>query len=176
MGGLILLSIGVLINHYMQIIDSGLVHKIFALVFFLSASLCIIYLVSISKYKINTIYKSNKIKSVDGYIPNSIPLSTQIFHLIISIGLISYGTYGIIVGDIYFPGKRSRGVHFNGISAWFVYFAFIFATCNLLSVVIDHYDKRNNEDGYKLIALVFAILGWGSFIIAFLVKLFGSHR
>ena len=175
MGGLILLSIGVLINHYAKIIESGLVHKLFVLGLLLFAGLCIFYMASFSRDIINNKFKSGKIKSVDGYIPNSIPLSTQIFHIIISIGLISYGTYGLMVGDIYLPGKRSSGVHFNGISAWFVYFSFIFATCNLLSVVVDHYDKRNNEESYKVTALVFAIFGWGSFVMAFVAKIIGPH-
>jgi hypothetical protein len=36
----------------------------------------------------------------------------------------------------------------------------------MLSVVVDHYDKRNNETNYKLFADIFRVLGWGFFVLS----------
>lgn len=172
--GLIAVSIGVLINYYFNIISIETGNKILAVVILLFAGAGGFYLLVAVKDVLSQRGNSNGYLrgEENSYVPNVIPFSTQAWHAVISSVLMLYGTYGIMVGDIYIPGKRSKGVHFHGISAWFVYFSFIFATCNLMSVIVDHYDRRNNEKYYQIIAKVFGILGWSLFVVAFLIKIF----
>jgi len=47
-----------------------------------------------------------------------------------------------------------------------MYAAFVCACIVMLSVVIDHYDKRDNEHKYQAIGRFFEYSGWGLFAIA----------
>lgn len=67
-------------------------------------------------------------------------------------------------------------MHFHGIPCWIMYFALLAAALNLLSVVVDHYDKRNNETNYKRFAIWTRKIGWGLFILAFAADLFVYHQ
>ena len=46
--------------------------------------------------------------------------------------------------------------------------AMVCACLIMLSVIVDHYDKRNNERNYRTFAEIFKIMGWG-FIVASLI-------
>jgi hypothetical protein len=95
------------------------------------------------------------------YTPNHIPAKERMQNIIFSILLFAYGSYGVWVNDLYIPGKRSKGIHLHDVPAWIMYGAIICACLVMFSVVINYYDKRNNEAGYKLFANVFRLLGWG---------------
>jgi hypothetical protein len=41
----------------------------------------------------------------------------------------------------------------------------------MLSVVVDHYDERNNETNYKLFADIFKYLGWAFFILSLIMAI-----
>lgn len=111
-----------------------------------------------------------------GHSPNHIPYSERIVCVILSSILLIYGILGWVIDDLYLPGKRSRGIHLHGGSLWIMLGAFVCAAANLLSVVVDHYDKRNNETNYKLFAQVTKISGWVLFGIALLADLFFFHK
>ena len=85
--------------------------------------------------------------------------------------LLTYGTYGLYMNDILIPGRRGAVMHLSGIPAWLVYIAMLFAAANMLAVVIDHYDKRNNERAYLHIVVSSQWLGWIFFISALTWKL-----
>jgi hypothetical protein len=108
--------------------------------------------------------------------PNHIPASVRIWNTFISVFLLVYGTFGIYTDDLYIPGRRTSGVHFHGEPAFFVYAAMVCAILNLISVVVDHYDKRNNEKNYLLAAKITLHLGIALFIIGFLSELFIFHK
>jgi hypothetical protein len=110
------------------------------------------------------------------YTPNHIPEGERAKCLLFSVGLIIYGTFGVYIDDLYVPGKRSKGLHFHGVPCWVMYFAFLFAALNLLSVVVDHYDKRNNETNYKKFAKVTRRIGWLLFFVALLLDLLVYHQ
>jgi hypothetical protein len=105
------------------------------------------------------------------YTPNHIPVETRWIHVLMSAGLIIYGGVGLWLDDIYLPGKRRGGLHFHGLSAQILFAAFLSACCNLLSVVVDHYDRRNNETNYRLFAQATSILGLGLLVAALVVGL-----
>jgi hypothetical protein len=105
------------------------------------------------------------------YVPNVIPLSTRIWNVLLSLGLLAYGAYGLARGDLYIPGKRGNGMHLHGLAAWVMYGAFIGACLTMLSVVIDHFDQRNNEAQYKRFAEKCKQGGWALFILSLVIAI-----
>lgn len=110
------------------------------------------------------------------YTPNHISSGERTLNIIFSAILLTYGTVGVIIDDLYIPGKRRPGIHFHGEPAWIMYGAFLCATANLLSVVIDHYDKRNNETNYKVFTRVTQIAGWTLFALSLILDLFVFNK
>ena len=106
------------------------------------------------------------------YTPNRIPSGERMVNTVFSAALLLYGAFGLAIDDLYIPGKRGHGVHLHGSPAWIMYCAFIFASLNLMSVVIDHYDTRDNEINYKVFARVTQVLGWILFFAALALDLY----
>ncbi|HHC6670938.1 TPA: hypothetical protein ACN33Q_004756, partial [Vibrio parahaemolyticus] len=94
------------------------------------------------------------------YIPNKIALSERVACALLSMFLIAYGGYGIYKNDLYIPARRG-GVHFSNEPAWLMYGAFVCGCIVMISVIIDHYDERNNERGYRIFRNVFKYIGFG---------------
>jgi hypothetical protein len=113
---------------------------------------------------------------IDGnlYTPNHIPRSERGWNTFLSLLLVAYGTFGVWVDDIAIPGKRNV-THFHGVSAWLLYLAMLCGAANLMSVVVDHYDTRNNVHNYKLFARVTQVLGWGLVLAAMAASFFLGH-
>jgi hypothetical protein len=101
------------------------------------------------------------------YTPNHIPQAERVIHVLRSALLLAYGTYGVWVNDIYFPGRRSPGIHLHDAPAWIMWGAMVCACLVMLSVVVDHYDRRNNETNYQRFATVFSYAGWGLAALSF---------
>lgn len=97
------------------------------------------------------------------YTPNHMPANKRMRYIAFLIFLAIYGAYGVLVNDLYIPRKRSKGFHLHDVPALIMYATFICACLAMLSVVADHYDKRNNETNYKMFANVFKCLGWDFF-------------
>ena len=100
------------------------------------------------------------------YSPNKIPHKKIMFNTVFSVILILYGGYGIYVNDLYIPGRHGvshRAIHLHDEAALLMYAAFICGCLVMLSVVVDHYDERDNEHKYQLFAKCFKFLGWGLF-------------
>lgn len=99
------------------------------------------------------------------YIPNRIPFRKRVLNIFLSLILIIYGSHGIYTNDLYIIGKRG-GLHLHDGPAFMMFAAFLCGSLVMLSVVIDHYDKRNNEQKYKSFASFFEITGWWLFVIS----------
>lgn len=105
----------------------------------------------------------------ESFVPNSFSLGERAMNTLLALALLAYGAYGLLVDDLYLPGRRSRpGVHLHGTPAWIMYGAFICAAAVLLALVIDHYDRRNNEHHYETFKLLASRAGWSFFIVALL--------
>lgn len=100
--------------------------------------------------------------------PNRIPLPERIWNTVLSLILLAYGTFGVWVNDLYLPGKRSRGVHLHDVPAWIMYAAILCACLVMLSIVVDHYDQRDNERHYRQFAQAFKFIGWALFGVSLL--------
>jgi hypothetical protein len=108
------------------------------------------------------------VRSMFIHIPNTIPRSERRKNILFSIFLFAYGGYGVFVNDLYLPGRHSPGVHLHDVPAWIMYGAMISACLVMISVVVDHYDQRNNERYYRRFAQAGRIVGWGLFATSFL--------
>lgn len=91
------------------------------------------------------------------YRANYVELDTRAVCLAGSALLICYAVASIIYDDffIWLPGRRSTGyVHLHGIPVWFACAAVLSACLSMLSIVVDHYDTRDNEIKYRRFAKV----------------------
>ena len=99
------------------------------------------------------------------YVPNDIPSGQRVLHVVGSLLLFAYGTYGVWVNDLAVPGKR-RVLHLHDVPAWIMYGAILCACVVMLSVVFDHYDRRDNEKHYRAIAKSGEVGGWSFFCLS----------
>lgn len=105
------------------------------------------------------------------YVPNQVPRGVRTANVLLSVGLLAYGGLGLWLDDIYLPGKRSGGVHLHGEPAWMVFAAMLSGAANLLTAVIDHYDRRDNEDTYRMVARITQVMGWSLLVLAIILDL-----
>ena len=122
-----------------------------------------------------------KSKSADGspgyiaadgtYVPNRVALKTRIVSCLLSLGIVAYGYWGIRRDDLIVPISKRTASHFHNVSAWIMYAAMLCASVHLAAVVIDHYDRRDNEHLYQRLGELSKKIGWGLFGIAFIVGL-----
>lgn len=106
--------------------------------------------------------------------PNHIPPNERRWCIGLALFLILYGTIGICLDDIPIrpPSKgHLPGVDLHGFPAWIMYLAFITAAANLISVIVDHYDKRNNEINYRRFARMTRIAGLIFFSLAMIMHI-----
>lgn len=113
--------------------------------------------------------------SEEPFEPNSFNLGERVMNTLLALALLAYGAYGLFVDDLYLPGRRSRsGVHLHGTPAWIMYGAFICAAAVLLALVIDHYDRRNNEHHYETFKHWAGRAGLAFFVVALLWHVLGT--
>jgi len=101
-----------------------------------------------------------------GHVANSIPANERLMNLLLSAALLTYGWLALRINDVFVPGKRGRGLHFHDAAAKFMVLAMVCACVVMLSVVFDHYDRRDNERQYRRFANTFCLLGYGCVAIA----------
>jgi hypothetical protein len=107
------------------------------------------------------------------YTFNHISKDERFKNIVVSCLLFIYGAYGVWIDDMFVPIPKSKrslmDIHLHGVPAWIMYGAIICACLIMLSVVVDHYDKRNNERYYVLFADMFKYLGLTLFALSFIV-------
>jgi hypothetical protein len=83
--------------------------------------------------------------------PNSFSLGERVFNFVLSLVLLAHGASGFIYNRLdVSPPKQRLAIHLRDGPAWLMAAAMIVGACVLLSVVVDHYDKSNNENIYRL--------------------------
>lgn len=110
--------------------------------------------------------------------PRSISTQERVWHVVLATCLLTYGGIGLYLGDLFIPGKHSRGIHLHGTAAWIMFAAFICASLNLLSIFADHFDSSDGERLYHILARATQIAGWALFIgaLAFSLVHSGTHQ
>lgn len=100
------------------------------------------------------------------YQPNRVPLHDRIVRAVVAAVIFSYGLYGIVVGDLVLPSKMGHRIHLHGLPALLAFAAMAFAAANLVSMIFDHYDTRNNEERYRRFAKVTSNLAWTCLLLS----------
>ena len=94
------------------------------------------------------------------YKPNTVSRGGRVLNVLLGLMLLGYGIVGLLAAHVDLHGARIRIAVFEGGPAWLMAAAFIAGALVLFSVVIDHYDTRNNERYYKAFRLGAQYLGW----------------
>ncbi|WP_299775945.1 hypothetical protein [uncultured Pseudoteredinibacter sp.] len=105
------------------------------------------------------------------YIPNKISLAERLWNIALSALLLIYGGYGIYINDLYLPARTGSGLSLHDGPAILMFGAFACGALVMLSVVVDHYDERDNEYKYQVFARVFKYLAWSLFAAALIYNL-----
>jgi hypothetical protein len=95
--------------------------------------------------------------------PNWFSWQERIASSFLAVALLAYGTLGVYIDDLWIPGKRGPGLHLHGTPAWLMYGAIVSAASICFALVIDHYDRRNNESHYELFKKWAKYCGWALF-------------
>lgn len=106
------------------------------------------------------------------YKPNFVPRTERLFNLGLAVVLLGYGTLGFVTARLNLSGRRVRIAVLEGGPAWLMAAAFFVGAAVLLSVVVDHYDKRNNERYYRAFRWGAKCLGWCLVASALLAHLY----
>lgn len=93
------------------------------------------------------------------YTPNQVPLASRLLRTAGALVLIVYGVIGVMRDDVIIPGKRSV-LHLHGVSGWIMTASMFCAAIVLLSVAVDHFDRRDNEAAYKRFGRWMSRTGW----------------
>lgn len=104
------------------------------------------------------------------YKPNEVPKKKRIINTALSILFLIYGTYGVITDHLILPAKGGKTLTLYGYPAWIMYLALLCLVANLLAVVIDHYDRRDNEALYRSLSTQTRRLGWMLFTVALVAR------
>jgi hypothetical protein len=105
------------------------------------------------------------------YRPNQIPPEKRAFHIATAVILITYGVISLAIDDMYLPRRRRRpGTHLHGAAVVLAFAAILCASGALLTVVVDHYDRRDNERHYRTAALALQVTALVLFVAAILVN------
>lgn len=105
------------------------------------------------------------------YTPNTIPKPELIRSALFVVGLAAYLGYSITRGGIYLAGPRGIGTTYEGMSFFFIGVAMLFGIANLAANVIDHFDRRPNEERYVWFRFVTQFIGWSLMLVGLLVPL-----
>lgn len=83
--------------------------------------------------------------------PNSIPLRHRIGYGLAAAILAALCLSSIYFGELPLPSRRSRGVStMSGVPLWLMIPAMVSGCLAFLSIIADHYDRRSNEQRYRL--------------------------
>ncbi len=103
--------------------------------------------------------------------PNHFSVGQRVGRTCLAIFLLAYGAWGLYIDDLFIPSKRG-GVHLHGTGAWMMYGALVCSAAVALALVIDHYDRRNNEHHYESFKSGASFVGWCFFGASVLGQIF----
>lgn len=109
-----------------------------------------------------------------GYIPNQVPVQERVLSILLACTFIAASLYALIYQHLVLPyGGKYRGHfwRFDGYEMTLPVAALILAVIGLLSIVVDHYDKRENEHVYKVVRRC----SLGMALLIYFVSIFFGH-
>ena len=106
------------------------------------------------------------------YKPNAVPVRERLARIALSAALVLFAVIALLADDFWIPtGKANSGpgIHLHGTAVWMMGSAVVCACVVILSAVVDHYDKRDNEHVYRKVEMLFTIAGFSVFISALIL-------
>lgn len=94
------------------------------------------------------------------YIPNKYPKGGLISLAILSAILLVQVVLGLIYGEVVIGTRTLTYMRFHGAAAWAMCGVLFFFAVSLITLVVDHFDKRPNEDMYRRISLHSKDIAW----------------
>ncbi|RYF17260.1 MAG: hypothetical protein EOO30_07795 [Comamonadaceae bacterium] len=85
------------------------------------------------------------------HVPNVVPFMQRV---ILGIATITWGAWaliGLLSGHMYVLLSRRGPIHLSGVAAILFSLAVLIAAAGCLLHIVDHYDRRNNEDAYRAV-------------------------
>lgn len=114
-------------------------------------------------------------KDTEFYIANEVGLGTRLLSIFGIIFLTIYSFYSIAHNKIVVPGK-GRAIELTDISMYIMVVAVFFFIIRILLIVIDHYDKRNNEKSYENAKIIVSTIGYIFFFLALIYSLTNKYH
>jgi hypothetical protein len=105
---------------------------------------------------------------------SSVKLGERIWHILLSLFLVIYGTHGFLANDIFVTGKHGHGTHLHGAPMVLMFIAMICAATALIAIVVDYYDQRDNDKSYRSFARSAGYFGWTFFGLSLALNLYQS--
>jgi hypothetical protein len=81
--------------------------------------------------------------------PNYVPLGLRLIYSLVSVTWLSWAMIGLLSGHMFFLVSRKGPIHFTGIPALMFSGAVLASAAACAIAIVDHYDRRDNEDAYK---------------------------
>lgn len=110
--------------------------------------------------------------------PNSVSLVERVVCLLVAVVLLARGASGFLYSRLSVSPPRQRlALVLQGGPAWLMAAAMVIGACVLLSVVVDHYDKRKNEGLYRVFRRTSVALGLcliAASLVSFFINGFSS--
>jgi len=113
----------------------------------------------------------NRIKSRFGvYLPNRVGVAERLAYCALALALLAHATLGLCMDDLVIPSRRGPHTHLHGWQAWLAAGSVYLVAMSLISRVIDHHDKRDNEVSYRQFEQVCWYLSAALVIVSFFVS------
>ncbi|MDH4319742.1 MAG: hypothetical protein OEV64_15275 [Desulfobulbaceae bacterium] len=106
------------------------------------------------------------------YLPNTVSEMKQAVNILLSLGIVAYVVHGLVVDSLLVPAKRGEYLEFHGYSAYILAFSALLMVLNIISTVVDHYDRRNNEIKYVQAKKILFRSAWAVWVVAIFFNYF----
>ncbi len=83
------------------------------------------------------------------YQPNQVTLSARFIYAWVSLTWIGWALIGLLSGHMFFLISKAGPIHFSGLPAIVFSLAVIASSAAVAITIVDHYDRRDNEEAYK---------------------------
>lgn len=112
------------------------------------------------KQPVSYYFQNGGVRPGKKYKPNRVSLFTRIYLVVIAILIFTGATNEFLIQDSRAVSISSAGVQIHSMAGLMFYAGMVCVCVLMLAYVVDHYDKRNNEEIYALLAenLLFAIV------------------
>jgi hypothetical protein len=81
--------------------------------------------------------------------PNHVPFGLRLIYSLAGVTWLSWAMIGLLSGHMFFLVSRKGPIHFTGIPALMFSGAVLASAAACAVVIVDHYDRRDNEDSYR---------------------------